>query len=160
MATVSKKFKEMFANAETLAELKQAYIEGINHYEEPKMRAQLDKLYGKYFDEVKTWNKTKDGELYEKATDEEAGFFTKAIGILKGIEGIKMEMCGTWLWIMDKAGFEGTTKESRATLKEAGCRYAPNKQMWYIAPKNARRSRKHYSYEEIKQMHGVEEVEA
>lgn len=158
---ISKKFKEMFANAETLEELKRVYFEGMEKYVGAKSRVELGSLYLKYFDEVKTWNKNhKTGELYEKSTDELAGEFPLAINTILAIEGVKVERVGSWYWIYDKAGFEGVTKENRETIKEVGGRFAPNKQKWYIAPKNAKRSRKHYTYEEIIAMHGAEELEA
>ena len=158
MANISKKTKEAFANAETLAELKSAYVDAMHKYVAPKNIEQVDGLYIKYFDEVKTWNKTKTGEMYEKATDEVCSFFLNAVHTLNEVEGVEYEMVGTWLWVMDAEGHEGTTKDMRDTLKSCGTHYAPNKQMWYIAPKNSRRSRKHYTYAEIKAMHGEDEV--
>lgn len=157
---ISKKTKESFANAETLAELKSVFVNAMCKYHTQAHKDEVTALYEKYFDEVKTWNKNKDGELYEKATDEVAKTFTDALSFLTAQEGVNLEMCGSWLWISDAEGFEGTTKALNEELKNIGCRYAPNKQNWYIAPPNARRSRRHYSMDEIRAMHGSEEVEA
>lgn len=150
---ISKKVKVSFANAETLAELKEVYLEASKKYVGTKSIAEINNLYGKYFDEVKTWNKTKDGKKYEKPCSEEGEDFIEQIAVLKTIEGINLEMIGTWLWVT------GETKAVRDTLKSVGCRYAPNKQAWYIAPADAKRSKKHYSLNELRTMHGSEEVE-
>lgn len=155
---LSVKVKAMFANAETLGELKGVYLDAMAKYNTKAHKDACGELYAKYFDEVKTWNKTKDGELYEKATSEKAETFVKAIEFLTSTEGIHVEMCGTWLWISDAEGHEGTTKAEKESLKGLGCRYAPNKKCWYIAPQGSRRSRKHYSMDEIRAMHGSEEL--
>jgi len=153
---ISKSVKVAFANAETLAELKTVYLNAVQKYVGTKSIAEINNLWEKYFDEVKTWNKTKDGTKYEKSTDESMDDYRVIVDTLKGVEGLKLEMCGSWLWIT------GDTKSNLETLKglkEHGCRYAPNKQAWYFAPKGAKRSKKHYSLEEIRAMHGSEEVE-
>lgn len=156
---ISKKFKEMFANAETLEELKRVYFEGMQKYVGEKSRAELGGLYGKYFDEVKTWNKNhKTGELYEAPTDEVCGEFVTAINTCMGIEGVQIERVGSWYWLVDK--IEGAQKEHYELIKSAGARFAPSKKQWYIAPKNARRTKKHYTYAEIKEMHADDGAEA
>lgn len=151
--TVSKKIKEQFANAETLGELKAIYLEATNKYMGTEAMTGVNALWNKYFDEVKTWNKARDGKMYEKPTTEEVGDFTNQIEVLKTLD-VTLEMCGTWLWIT------GDTKPVKDTLKSVGCRFAPNKGAWYIAPSGAKRSRKHYTLEEIRAMHGSEEIEA
>ena len=156
--SVSKKFKEMFANAETLEELKRVYFEGAQKYVGVKTRAELAGLYEKYFDEVKTWNRNhKTGELYEQATEEIATEFPTAITTIMGIKGVYIERVGSWYWVNDEVEAQ---KDNHEVIKGVGARFAPNKQKWYIAPKNAKRSRKHYSYAEIKQMHADDGAEA
>lgn len=149
---ISKKIKESFANAETLVELKNVYLEASKKYVGTKSMKEINNLWEKYFDEVKTWNKTKDGKKYEKSTTEEVGDFVLAITTLKSVENINLKMIGSWLWVT------GDTKPVKDTLKEVGCRYAPNKQAWYIAPSGAKRSKKHYTLEQIEEMYGAEEV--
>lgn len=150
---ISKKFKEMFANAETLEELKRVYFEGVNKYVGEKTRKELVNLYEKNFDDVKTWNVNhKTGDLYEAPTDEQASEFTTAINTIMGIDGVVVERVGSWYWLVDTV--EGAQKENYKTIKGVGARFAPSKKQWYIAPKNAKHSRKHYTYTEIKAMHG------
>lgn len=52
----------------------------------------------------------------------------KTTEALKDIEGIEIELCGTWLWI------DGNTYENRAALKAAGCRFSRTKKKWYWRP--------------------------
>lgn len=150
MANISKKVRESFVNAETLAELKRAYVTAMLKYRMNGKIEIIDGLYIDCFDEVKDCNKTRDGEIYVKETEETASFFLNAIHTLKGIKGIDIEMVGSWLWVVDTV--EGSAKENRETLKMAGCKYAPQKKQWYIAPMNAKRSKEHYEYSKIKEM--------
>lgn len=43
-------------------------------------------------------------------------------------EGIKIELCGSWIWIT------GQTKEVKENLKSAGYRWAAKKKAWYWRP--------------------------
>lgn len=41
------------------------------------------------------------------------------------LEGLTVELCGSWLWI------GGDTRQHKETLKAAGCRWSNNKKLWY-----------------------------
>jgi hypothetical protein len=151
MTIISVKVRENFANAETLGELKGAYVDAMKKYSKPSMISQIDALYCKYFDEVKTVNRTKDGSLYEASTPETASYFLNAIHTLKGIEGIDFKVVGSWMWVLDVV--KGATKENREAIKSAGCHFAGGKKMWYLAPPKAKKTSKHYKFEEIEEMY-------
>lgn len=51
--------------------------------------------------------------------------FIDIISKLDQIQGIFVELCGRWLWI------SGNTKDNREALKACGCRWSPNKKLWY-----------------------------
>lgn len=72
--------------------------------------------------------------------------------LIKNIEGINIEKIGMWLWI------DGNTKEVKEELKQAGFKYARNKQMWYYNPDDTYRkySKKTYSKQEIEEKYGYE----
>lgn len=151
MTTISVKVREAFANAETLGELKSVYLDGMKKYSKPSMIGQLDSLYEKYFDEVKTFEKTKDGKVYESSTPETVSYFLNAIHTLKGIEGIDFKMLGSWLWVVDVV--KGSSKENREAIKMAGCHFAGGKKQWYLAPPKAKKTSKHYEYKELEEMY-------
>lgn len=46
--------------------------------------------------------------------------------------GLRCELCGCWLWI------SGDTKPHKNTIKDLGCRWSPNKSMWYWRPADHR----------------------
>lgn len=150
MAIISVKVREAFANAETLGELKSVYLGAMKKYSKPSMISQIDALYVKYFDEVKTVEKTKDGKLYEQSTPETTSYFLNAIHTLKEIDGIDFKMLGSWLWVVDKVN--GASKENREAIKNAGCHFAGGKKQWYLAPPKAKKSKKHYKYDELEEM--------
>ncbi len=74
---------------------------------------------------------------------------------LKQIEGITIDLMGSWLWI------GGETKANREALKAAGCRWAPKKGLWYWHTakdtKNYRR-RRTYSIKEIEDKYGKQAI--
>lgn len=61
-------------------------------------------------------------------TGETAEDFIRMMNELLRIRGIKVEVCGSWIWV------SGNTKDVREKLKELGLRWAPKKQMWYWKP--------------------------
>ena len=50
--------------------------------------------------------------------------FRQIIDLLMKLEGIEVELCGSWLWI------GGNTKEHKDALKAAGCRWCSKKKLW------------------------------
>ncbi len=72
---------------------------------------------------------------------------------LKGIEGLELEVCGSWLWI------SGKTKEHKELLKSLGLFYASKKQKWYFRPAEYK-SRRHrpVNMDRIRLLHGSEVI--
>lgn len=90
----------------------------------------------------------------EKASPETAADYMEAIKHLIAIPGIKIELCGTWLWIT------GDTKPVKELLKAAGFKYASKKQAWYWqAGSYRKRSRRKLSLPEIRALYGSEEID-
>lgn len=69
---------------------------------------------------------------YETAAVER---YKAVIKALAGLAGLEIHLAGTWLWI------GGNTREHRAALKKAGCRWAPKKALWYYRDGRCRCSR-------------------
>lgn len=124
---VSKEIKAMFVNAETIGDLRKAYLEATLKYNTPKILEKVNAMYIDKFDAVKSMRRSTKGKVYEKPTKEICSFFLNAVNTLKGIEGIEFKMDGDWLWV------SGDTKPVKDTLKSAGCFYSAKRKEWYIA---------------------------
>ena len=123
---VSKEIKEMFVNAETIGELRKAYMTAVLKYNTPKILEKCNKMYMDKFDSVKSIRRNSKGEVYEKPTDEICSFFLNAVHVLKELEGIEPKVEGDWVFIY------GDTKPVKDTLKSAGCFYSAKRKAWYI----------------------------
>lgn len=123
---VSKEIKEMFVNAETIGELREAYLKATLKYNTPRLLEKCNKMYIDKFDAVKSMRRNTKGKVYEKPTDEICSFFLNAVNVLKGLEGIEPKVEGDWVFIY------GDTKPVKDTLKSAGCFYSAKRKAWYI----------------------------
>ena len=69
------------------------------------------------------------------------------------LEGISIEICGTWLWIT------GTTYPVKDRIKAAGCFFAKKKVAWYWRPKEQKsKNKKPLSLEQIREKHGSRHI--
>ena len=65
------------------------------------------------------------------------------------LEGITIEICGTWLWIT------GNTYPVKDQIKAAGCKFASKKKCWYWRSSDSKtRNKKKYNMNEIRERHG------
>lgn len=85
-----------------------------------------------------------------RATTETPEEFRQIVEALLQIDGINVELCGSWLWI------DGNTYEHKSELKAAGCRWSRSKQKWYWrhAEDGARWSRGRVTMEGIREKYG------
>lgn len=132
---VNKKIVKAIANAQTLGELKNAYLQAMLKYVTPALLDTVDAMYVARFDEVKNLERNKDGEIYEWETSEEVSVFLNAVHHVKEIEGVVAEMRGSWFFVKDADGCEGTCKENHEKLNHgAGLSYAAQKKEWFLKP--------------------------
>lgn len=116
-----------FAKCATLEELKREYRKlAFQHH--PDRGGDLETMKA-INNEYEMAQKTLKDEHNASAdeyhqTTETAAEFIEIINILIKLDGLNIELCGSWLWI------GGNTKEHRETLKAAGCRWSSNKQLW------------------------------
>lgn len=69
------------------------------------------------------------------------------------LEGIEIELVGSWIWI------SGNTKDHRDILKANGCLWAPKKLMWYWRPEEYKTySKKTKGMDEIRSKYGSEKI--
>ena len=103
------------------------------------------------------WNRlkdthvNKDGETYTTSTgtEETAAEFMEMINALIRIDGIHVELCGSWLWVT------GNTRPAKETLNRFKFRWSRNKQAWYFHFGGYRkRSKKSMSLDDIRTMYG------
>ena len=67
----------------------------------------------------------------------------------KRFPGLKVELCGTWLWV------GGETKRYKTELKEAGLKWSRNKVKWYWSPPGYRKmNKKKFSMDQIRYSFG------
>lgn len=86
-----------------------------------------------------------------KQTTETAADFMHIVEALLNLDGITVEICGSWLWI------SGNTYRHKAALKQAGCRWASAKKLWYWRSEDeATTSHKSVSMERIREKYGSE----
>lgn len=94
---------------------------------------------------------TENGKTTETAHD--LAEFAEILGKLYGLDGLNIELCGSWLWIT------GNTYAHREAIKAAGCKWSKNKQAWYWHKgEYTRRGKRRYDMDEIRAMHGSEKI--
>ena len=81
------------------------------------------------------------------------GGYREVVEKLIIIQGIEIELCGTWIWI------SGDTKAHKDEIKATGCRWSRNKNMWYWRPEGYRsNSRKPHDMSYIRNKWGSSKV--
>ena len=117
-----------FTNINTLDELKAAYRRlSMKHHPDrggdtatmQETNAEHDEL----FERLKKQHNASADEFHQ--TTETPEEFREIIELLLKLEGLTVELCGSWLWI------GGDTRQHKETLKAAGCRWSNNKKLWY-----------------------------
>lgn len=123
---ISKEVKNMFVNAETLGDLRKAYLDATLKYQTPKLLEQVNTMYIEKFEEVKELRRTLDGKIYRKKSNETVSFFLNTVQHLKGLEGIECEIRGDWLFVT------GDTKPVKDEIKSAGCFFNVKQKCWCL----------------------------
>jgi len=96
-------------------------------------------------------------KTYEQTFDPFDGY-REIIDKLINLQGITIELCGTWLWI---TGVKKEDKEKQAILKELGFTFAFKKSAWYWKPgdkKYRKKSKKELNLDEIRNLYGSNRV--
>ena len=115
------------------------------------------------FDYLKTHNfnihETAEGSTYtdwnQETPDDVTSRFAEIIEQLVKMEGIIIEVCGSFLWL------SGSTYDHKAEIKGLGFRWASKKKMWFLAPKDwKKKSRRELTMGEIRDTYGSQFVNA
>ena len=68
------------------------------------------------------------------------------------IEGVKVELIGTWVWV------SGDTKTHIDTFKKIGLHYAPSKKKWYFTESKYNNKNRKQSMKTIRARYGSQEL--
>lgn len=154
-----------FANVTTLDDLKSAYRTLCKAYhpdlhpDDPTATARMQAINAEYeslFNILKARNNAaaSANESGARWTTETPAEFIAILQKLIPLDGLNIELCGSWLWI------SGNTYAHRAALKAAGCRWSSSKKMWYWrhAEDAEYRSRGTSSMGKIRTKYGCERI--
>lgn len=149
-----------FNNPQTVEELKKQYKKLAMKYHPDRggdtatMQA-INNEYDLLFERLKNIHSGADGKTYtaKEATTETPETYRNIINILIGLNDIKIELVGSWLWVT------GNTYIHRETLKELHFRYSKSKKAWYFhADPYSKTSKKRFTLDEIRSLYGSEVI--
>lgn len=151
-----------FSNPHTLEELKKQYKQlAMKHHPDlggnTADMQEINNEYDLLFAKLKNTHATAEGKTYTTNTEtaETPEEFKNIINALINLEGINIELCGSWLWVT------GNTREHKETLKGLKFRWSKSKCAWYYHTADYKKaSKKTYSLDEIRDLYGSETIKA
>ena len=140
------------SNIKTLEDLKKEYFKlaKVYHPDKGGSKEEFQFLQNEY---ELLQNKILSGNNYsfeEKENENNiSDIFKEIIDLIIFIDGITIEIIGSWVWI------GGNTYPVKEQLKEAGFLFAPNKKLWYWHPGEFRKFKnKELSMDQIRKQYG------
>lgn len=102
-------------------------------------------------------HETAEGSTYtdwnQETPDEVTSKFADIIEQLIHMEGVEIEICGSFIWL------GGNTYDHRAEIKGMGFKWAPKKKRWYLAPKDwKKKGHRELTMGEIREAYGSQRV--
>lgn len=101
-------------------------------------------------------HEARDGSTYTKEDqwrpDDVTERFAELIDVLMGLEGVGIEVCGSFVWL------SGNTYAYRDQIRGLGFKWSRRKRRWYAAPSGWRPSHTSWSMERIRAVHGSQVV--
>lgn len=142
----------------TLEELKKQYRTlAMKHHPDcggstadmQSINAEYDVLFAK----LKDIHTAADGSTYTATTTETSEQFKNIINRLIVLEGINIEIIGSWVWVT------GNTYNYKEQIKAIGFRWANSKKAWYYHTDEYRKtSRKTFTLEQIRELYGSQTI--
>ena len=118
------------------------------------IKGDLESIQAEYeymWERLKNAHKTAEGKTYTAKTEttEAPQEFINIINVLIRLEGVNVEICGSWIWT------SGNTMTHKATLKSLGFKWAHKKKAWYYHSEPYRKkSHRELTLDEIRDMFG------
>ncbi len=142
-----------FAECRTIEQLKSEYrrLAKINHPDaggSTEVMQEINATYDRLFKVLQHEHNAK-AENVNRQNTEQPETFRDIINALIHLEGLIIEICGSWLWL------SGNTFQYKLLIKELGFKWASQKKMWYLGEMN-KTSRKTMSMEHIRAKYGSE----
>lgn len=150
-----------FNNCKTAEELKKEYKKMAiklhpDNNKDHDTTAEFQEMQAEFttaFERLKNIHVDKDGHQYESSTTESAEAYMDLINRLVKINGIEIELCGSWIWIT------GNTKPVKELLKTESFHWSKNKMAWYYHREPfTKKSKRSLSLDEIRNKYGSEKL--
>ncbi|MDR1689543.1 MAG: molecular chaperone DnaJ [Clostridiales bacterium] len=145
-----------FSDCKTIEELKQKYRTlAKKHHPDAGGDAEIMKRINSEYDIrfSKLQKEHNKNSTAEKQNNENPEAWRELIETLMKLQGIIIEICGTWIWL------SGNTYPHKDAIKELGFKFAVNKKMWYLG-ELSRKNRKSTPMEEIRAEYGSQMYKA
>lgn len=114
---------------------------------------EINAEYDYLFEALKNIHTTATGDTYEKTTDEMPETFRNIINQIIGLDGISIELIGSWIWVT------GDTYKNKKVLKAAGFKWVNSKKAWaWHHEGTGKTSKKKFSLDDIRMMYGTAEI--
>jgi len=149
-----------FQDCKTIEEIKKQYRKLAQQFhpdhnrdtDTNKIMAEINSQYEKFRYQKFTATNHETKKTYEQEFDPFDGY-REIIDQIINLQGITIELCGSWLWIT------GETKQHKETLKELGFTFAFKKTAWYWKPGTYRKkSKKELNLDQIRNLYGSNRV--
>ena len=149
-----------FHNCHTAEDVKHQFRENAKKYH-PDLGGNPEDFKAMYIEFEQLWEQYKnihrnaEGKTYEKETTETPDEFADIINTLVRLNGVQVEICGSWIWA------SGNTMTHKDTLKQLGFKWAHKKKAWYYHSEPYRkRSHRKLTLDEIREMFGSQSYSA
>ena len=117
-----------------------------------QINAEFDELRKRYYNV----HVSSTGNVYTDETqdtvDSVTEHFEDIIAALINLEGLDIEICGSFVWV------SGDTYPHKETLKGLGFKWARSKKKWYLAPEGWRKTGASMSMNRIRKVYGSQKV--
>lgn len=113
-----------------------------------QINAEFDQLRKRYYNVHESTSGATYRDDTQDAPDSTTEHFEAIIEQLLHMDGVGVELCGSFLWL------DGNTYQYRTEIKALGFRWASKKKRWFLAPSSWEKKGPEWSMERIRSKHG------